>query len=71
MSEEDKEKLQVDCTGEGALFSEAFVDMTAEEFLGVAGRPDKAWKKLLYYRGEGQGFLDAPLLSIQVILHLL
>lgn len=71
VSEEDKEKLQVECTGEGALFSEAFVDMTAEEFLVVAGRPDKSWKKLLYYRGEGQGFLDAPLLSIQVILHFL
>lgn len=62
---EDGEKCQVDCNGEGALLAEAYVDLTAEEFLQGCGRPNRSWRKLLY-RVEAQSFLDVPPLVVQV-----
>ncbi|KAJ4834359.1 hypothetical protein Tsubulata_038382 [Turnera subulata] len=59
------QKLEVDCNGEGALFAEAFMDITAEEFLELSRKPNRSWRKLLY-RVEAQSFLDIPPLIIQV-----
>ncbi|CAL9108015.1 unnamed protein product [Musa acuminata var. zebrina] len=66
---EDGEKCQVDCNGEGALLAEAYVDLTAEEFLQGCGRPNRSWRKLLY-RVEAQSFLDVPPLVVQQVTHL-
>ncbi|URE25632.1 Transferase family, partial [Musa troglodytarum] len=63
---EDGEKCQVDCNGEGALLAEAYVDLTAEEFLQGCGRPNRSWRKLLY-RVEAQSFLDVPPLVVQFL----
>ncbi|XP_068638566.1 alcohol acyltransferase 9-like [Aristolochia californica] len=64
-SEEDDEKLQIDCNGQGALFAEAFINLSAEEFLPLLSKPNRSWRKLLY-REESQSFLDIPPLVIQV-----
>ncbi|XP_057427285.1 alcohol acyltransferase 9 [Lotus japonicus] len=63
--EEDHNKLEVDCNGEGAVFAEAFMDASAEELLESSKLPNKSWRKLLY-RVEAQSFLDVPPLVIQV-----
>ncbi|XP_042482681.1 alcohol acyltransferase 9-like [Macadamia integrifolia] len=65
ISEEDEGKLEVDCNGEGALFAEAFMDFTAEEFLEASRRPNRSWRKLLY-RVDARNLLDIPPLVIQV-----
>ncbi|KAK1322517.1 Rosmarinate synthase [Acorus calamus] len=64
-SEEDVEKLELDCNGEGAVFAEAFMDFTAEEFMKVSKWPNRSWRKLLY-RVETQSFLGVPPLVVQV-----
>ncbi|KAJ6953604.1 hypothetical protein NC652_005352 [Populus alba x Populus x berolinensis] len=64
-STEVDQKLEVDCNGEGAVFAEAFMDITAEEFLDLSMKPNKSWRKLLY-RVEAQSFLDIPPLVVQV-----
>ncbi|XP_043708995.1 alcohol acyltransferase 9-like [Telopea speciosissima] len=65
ISAEDEGKFEVDCNGEGALFAEAFMDFTAEEFLEASRRPNRSWRKLLY-RVEARNLLDIPPLLIQV-----
>ncbi|CAN0875031.1 Alcohol acyl transferase 1 allele RGa [Linum grandiflorum] len=62
--EGDEEKLLLDCNGEGALFAQAFMDFTVDQFLQISGKPNRSWRKLLY-RVEGQGFLDIPPLVVQ------
>ncbi|KAF7140003.1 hypothetical protein RHSIM_Rhsim06G0028900 [Rhododendron simsii] len=64
-SSENDQKLEVDCNGEGALFAEAFMDITAEDFLELSGLPNRSWRKLLY-RVEARSFLDVPPLVIQI-----
>ncbi|OAY50675.1 alcohol acyltransferase 9 [Manihot esculenta] len=64
-SKEDDQKLEVDCNGEGAVFAEAFMDITAEQFLEHSRKPNRSWRKLLY-RVEAQSFLDIPPLVVQV-----
>lgn len=64
-SPENDHKLEVDCNGEGAIFAEAFLDLSADELLIVSNKPDKSWRKLLY-RVEAQSFLDIPPLVVQV-----
>ncbi|XP_042495641.1 alcohol acyltransferase 9-like [Macadamia integrifolia] len=64
-SAEDEGKLEVDCNGEGALFAEAFMDFTVDEFLEVSMRPNRSWRKLLY-KVDARNFLDIPPLVIQV-----
>ncbi|KAH7524126.1 hypothetical protein FEM48_Zijuj06G0085900 [Ziziphus jujuba var. spinosa] len=64
-SAEDDQKIEVDCNGEGAVFAEAFMDITAQEFLELSGKPNKSWRKLLY-RVEALTFLDVPPLVVQV-----
>lgn len=59
-------KLEVECNGEGAVFAEGLMDLTAEEFLRMADTPNRSWRKLLY-RFETLGFLDIPPLVLQVI----
>lgn len=64
-STEVDQKLEIDCNGEGAVFAEAFMDVTAEEFLELSKKPNKSWRKLMY-KVEAQSFLDIPPLVIQV-----
>ncbi|XP_024976805.1 omega-hydroxypalmitate O-feruloyl transferase [Cynara cardunculus var. scolymus] len=61
----DDQKLQVDCNGEGAVFAEASMDITVQEFLQISHKPNKSWRKLLF-RVDARTFLDAPPLVIQV-----
>lgn len=61
----DQNRLEVDCNGEGAVFVEAAMDATADEFLRVSEKPNKSWRKLLY-KGESSSFLDVPPLIVQV-----
>ncbi|KAG8377835.1 hypothetical protein BUALT_Bualt08G0074900 [Buddleja alternifolia] len=62
---DDDHKLEVDCNGEGAVFAEAKMDISADELLEVARKPNRSFRKLLY-RVEAPGFLDIPPLVIQV-----
>ncbi|XP_043713157.1 alcohol acyltransferase 9-like [Telopea speciosissima] len=64
-SAEDEGKFEVDCNGEGALFAEAFMDLTADQFLQASRRPNRSWRKFLY-RLDSRNFLDIPPLVIQV-----
>lgn len=61
----DENNLEVDCSGEGALFVEGKMDMTAEFFMDGVTKPNRTWRKLLY-RIEGQSFIDVPPLVVQV-----
>ena len=63
---EDEQKFEVDCNGEGAVFAEAFMDITAEDFLQLSNKPNRFWRKLLY-RVEALTFLDVPPLVVQVL----
>lgn len=64
-SAEDDQKIEVDCNGEGAVFAEAFMDITAHHFLDLSTKPNRSWRKLLY-RVEALTFLDVPPLVVQV-----
>lgn len=66
-SPQDDQKIEVDCNGEGAVFAEAFMDITAQEFLELSIKPNRSWRKLLY-RVEALTFLDVPPLVVQVRL---
>ncbi|KAF8405277.1 hypothetical protein HHK36_010179 [Tetracentron sinense] len=65
ISAENEEKLEIDCNGEGAVFAEAFMDFTVDEFLEGSRKPNGSWKKLLY-RVDAHSFLGIPPLIIQV-----
>ncbi|GLT41095.1 hypothetical protein SLA2020_151850 [Shorea laevis] len=62
----DDQKLEIDCNGQGALFAEAFMDITAEEFLQVSRKPNKSWSRKLLYKVEALSFLDVPPVVVQV-----
>ncbi|KAM7521154.1 hypothetical protein LguiB_020116 [Lonicera macranthoides] len=64
-SPEDDQKLEVECNGEGAVFAQAFMDLTADAFLQFSHKPNRSWRKFLY-RVEAHSFLDIPPLVIQV-----
>ncbi|GAV72998.1 Transferase domain-containing protein [Cephalotus follicularis] len=64
-STENDQKLEIDCNGQGAVFAEAFMDMTAENFLEHSMKPNRSWRKLLY-KVEAQSFVDIPPLVVQV-----
>lgn len=64
-STEDENKLEVDCNGEGVLFSEALMDTTVEELLKSSMIPNESWEKLLC-DVEDNGFSPVPPLAIQV-----
>lgn len=61
----DDHKLEVNCNGEGAVFAEAFMDITAQQLLESSKLPNKSWRKFLY-KVEAQSFLDVPPLVVQV-----
>lgn len=65
VSVDDDHKLEVDCNGEGAVFAEAFMAITADELLEPSKVPNKSWRKFLY-KVEAQSFLDVPPLVVQV-----
>ncbi|XP_031474719.1 alcohol acyltransferase 9-like [Nymphaea colorata] len=60
----DDAKLEIVCSGEGALFSEGFMDISADAFLRAAKSPNRSWRQLLY-RIPGHDFLSTPPLVIQ------
>nr|GEX29342.1 omega-hydroxypalmitate O-feruloyl transferase [Tanacetum cinerariifolium] len=62
---DNDDKLEVDCNGEGAVFAEACMDMSVEEFLQVSDKPNKSWRKLLF-RVDAPTFVDTPPLVVQV-----
>ncbi|KAI6688281.1 hypothetical protein NL676_025109 [Syzygium grande] len=62
---DDDQRLEVDCNGEGAVFAEASMDITVEEFLGLSCWPNRSWRKLLY-KVEAHSFLGVPPLIVQV-----
>ncbi|KAK3424845.1 hypothetical protein EUGRSUZ_F01597 [Eucalyptus grandis] len=59
------QRLEVDCNGEGAVFAEASMDITGEEFLELSWWPNRSWRKLLY-KVEAHSFLGVPPLIVQV-----
>ncbi|KAE8729034.1 hypothetical protein F3Y22_tig00004004pilonHSYRG00011 [Hibiscus syriacus] len=61
----DDHKLQIDCNGEGAVFADAFMDITCEQFLQLSRKPNRSWRKLLY-RVEVHSSLEIPPLVVQV-----
>ncbi|CAA7037513.1 unnamed protein product [Microthlaspi erraticum] len=61
----DQSKLEVDCNGEGAVFAEAFMDITCQDFIQLSPKPNKSWRKLLF-KVQAPSFLDIPPLVIQV-----
>ncbi|PRQ27091.1 putative omega-hydroxypalmitate O-feruloyl transferase [Rosa chinensis] len=65
-SPDHDQKLEVDCNGEGAVFAEAFMDITADQFLQLSEKPNRSWKKLLYKVEGALTFLDVPPLVVQV-----
>lgn len=67
---DDQSKLEVDCNGEGAVFAEAFMDITCQDFLHISPKPNKSWRKLMF-KVQAPSFLDIPPLVIQVFLLLL
>ena len=46
--------------------ADAFMDITAEDFLQLSNKPSRSWRKLLY-RVEALIFLDVPPLVVQVL----
>lgn len=64
--ENDDRKLQIECNGEGAVFAEANMDLSANEFVDFARNPNTSFRKLLY-RVKAPSFLDIPPLVIQVL----
>ncbi|KAF8022789.1 hypothetical protein BT93_F0334 [Corymbia citriodora subsp. variegata] len=59
------QRLEVDCNGEGAVFAEASMDITVDEFLELSLWPNRSWRKLLY-KVEAHSFLGVPPLIVQV-----
>ncbi|XP_027090707.1 alcohol acyltransferase 9-like [Coffea arabica] len=64
-SPENDHKLEVECNGEGAVFAEGFMDLTADEFAEIFQKPNRTFRKLLY-KVEAPSFLDIPPLVVQV-----
>ncbi|GMJ15418.1 hypothetical protein like AT1G27620 [Hibiscus trionum] len=58
-------KLQIDCNAHGAVFADAFMDITCDDFLHLSAKPNLSWKKLLY-KVEAHSFLQIPPLVVQV-----
>ncbi|GFQ03626.1 omega-hydroxypalmitate o-feruloyl transferase [Phtheirospermum japonicum] len=66
LEKEDNGKLEIECNGEGAVFAEAKMDLSAEEFLEFfAAKPNRSLRKFMY-KVEAPAFLDIPPLVIQV-----
>ncbi|KAE8679020.1 Benzyl alcohol O-benzoyltransferase [Hibiscus syriacus] len=59
-------KLMVDCTGEGLLFIEADADVTLEQFGDTLQPPFPCLEEVLYDVPGSSGFINCPLLLIQV-----
>ncbi|CAI9099109.1 OLC1v1035880C1 [Oldenlandia corymbosa var. corymbosa] len=64
--EAPKEKLAVDCTGEGVMFIEADADVTLEDFGDEVRPPFPGFDELLYDVPGSSEILHAPLLLVQV-----
>lgn len=57
-------RLEVVCNGEGAVFVEAYADLTVDQFHRVH-KPCKTWKKL-FYKVDADNFVGIPPLVVQV-----
>lgn len=65
---DDDHKLEVKCNGEGAVFAEAVMNLSADEFVEFGRKPNKSLRKLLYRVEGSPSFLDTPPLVVQVSL---
>ncbi|KAI5675207.1 hypothetical protein M9H77_06157 [Catharanthus roseus] len=65
VSPENDDKFVVDCNGEGVVFAEGYMDLTAQQFIQIFDKPNKSWWKLLC-KLDAPTFLDIPPLVIQV-----
>ncbi|KAI3432056.1 uncharacterized protein J3R85_007726 [Psidium guajava] len=63
--DDNDQRLEVDCNGEGAVFAEASMEIDAAEFLALSLWPNRSWRKLLY-KVEAPSFLGVPPLVVQV-----
>ncbi|CAM0150234.1 unnamed protein product [Urochloa decumbens] len=69
LREVEAQKLVIDCTGEGVLFVEADADVRLAELEAAAGGlapPFPCMDQLLFHVEGSSGFLNCPLLLIQV-----
>ncbi|XP_071703738.1 benzyl alcohol O-benzoyltransferase-like [Rutidosis leptorrhynchoides] len=66
LKEGPKNKLMVDCSGQGVLFVEADADVTFEQFGYPLLPPFPCIDEFLYDPEESSGIVDSPLLVIQV-----
>ncbi|MCL7036067.1 hypothetical protein MKW94_009398 [Papaver nudicaule] len=63
---EDKDRLEVDCNGKGALFAEGFMDFNVDAFLKDNIWLNMGWKDRLLFKVDAQSDLEIPPLMIQV-----
>ncbi|KAK1435890.1 hypothetical protein QVD17_01662 [Tagetes erecta] len=63
---DDDDKLQVECNGEGAVFAEASMDMSAQQFLHLSHKPSNTWRRKLLFSVDAPTFVDTPPLVVQV-----
>ncbi|XP_020211086.1 benzyl alcohol O-benzoyltransferase isoform X2 [Cajanus cajan] len=60
------DKLMVDCTGEGVLFTEADADVTLDQFGDAVHPPFPCFEELLYEVPGSREITNSPLLLVQV-----
>jgi len=61
-----RDKLMVDCTGEGVMFIEAEADVTLDQFGGAPHPPFPCFQELIYDVPGTKQIIDHPILFIQV-----
>lgn len=60
-------KLVVECTGQGILFTEAYADVSLDQFGDMLRPPFPCFEELLFDVPGSSGILNSPLLLIQVL----
>ncbi|AES82602.2 benzyl alcohol O-benzoyltransferase [Medicago truncatula] len=62
-----RDKLMVDCTGEGVMFIEAETDVTLDEFGDALHPPFPCFQELIYDVPGTNQIIDHPILLIQAL----
>lgn len=71
LREREGKKLVVECTGEGAMFVEADLDLRLEQFGSALQPPFPCLEELLFDVPGSGGVLDSPLILIQVYISIM